>query len=65
MKGDKQIAQRRSSGGMFLILMLEAERRKSNCAVVVFSSDSVVGEMGIVVFVLFVCFVYCLGRKKA
>lgn len=49
-KGDWQMTQKRWSGGMCLILMLEAVRRKSNCAVIFFNSDTVVEEMGIVMY---------------
>lgn len=52
-KGERQIEQRRFSGGMFLSLMLEAVRRKSSWAVRFFRSEIVVGEMGIVVVCLF------------
>lgn len=55
------MTQRRWSEGIFLILMLEAVRRKSNCAVTFFSSDRVVGEMGIVVICLFTVWE---GRKS-
>lgn len=54
VKGERQMEQRRSLGGMFLILMLEAVRRKSSWAVRFFRSDIVVGEMGIVMICLFI-----------
>ena len=47
-KGSWQMTQNRSSQGMFVILTLEAERRKSNWAVIFFNSQIVFGEIDIV-----------------
>lgn len=49
VKGERQMVQRREVGGMFLMAMGEAVRRKSSFAVVCLRSERVVGEMGIVV----------------